>query len=612
MSSFKESQEYFEGSFHSHVFGGNFFSSPTDYTDNGEHVNGVLRTSESAEFVPVTDRVIEKLKQHVQQLEAKLDFAYREIEHLKLQNLAYASARSENRFDTFDEQQAIGRSVSPSTNNCPFYTEYLEGRIEEEQMSSTTAQDRTQEFSAMGFNCSAADNSSHRNSNFSHSPAVPSKKKTSRYWTREEHSRFLKGLAIFGCKDIKSISNYVGTRNSTQVRTHAQKYYQRLARELLKRQGAKSENGKNSLQEKNEESEGNEEDQSISLSSDFSTEELYYDSHSGMQVPKAALEIAKQEAQRLGAKKGLTLKKTNINKLNEADSRGISSCLNSPIYSEGRCAAVEFEDFEPTFREKGTPFKRNRMFEDVSGNSSSRVKYQNLEAGGEREAFPEFEHEPSQGRTASVSPDVPLKTSTFPSFEKEMWSGSTRLDSVVKDLDRWQTTVGDKASHFDEHFAHHESPFSIVQKWNFEQPVSLLSNEKTEKNDLGFCLYSQTELYGDTVASADASFVIQDHGNQQSVGRQYLEFAKKQENGAMHFSHPDSVLNTNGSADMDRVDVEQMFGVSRNTSFQRMFSKPQLSASFSNLGELEDIHSIEQVMFGVNSLEDNCQLKNQS
>jgi SHAQKYF class myb-like DNA-binding protein len=50
----------------------------------------------------------------------------------------------------------------------------------------------------------------------------------SRYWTTEEHKRFLEALKKFGHKDVKAISNFVGTRNSTQVRTHAQKYYLRL------------------------------------------------------------------------------------------------------------------------------------------------------------------------------------------------------------------------------------------------------------------------------------------------------------------------------------------------------------------------------------------------
>mmetsp|Transcript_12189 Transcript_12189/g.37171 ORF Transcript_12189/g.37171 Transcript_12189/m.37171 type:complete len:207 (+) Transcript_12189:436-1056(+) len=60
------------------------------------------------------------------------------------------------------------------------------------------------------------------------------KKSTSRYWTSEEHQKFLEGLAKFGHKDVKAISNYVATRNATQVRTHAQKYYLRLSREAAR------------------------------------------------------------------------------------------------------------------------------------------------------------------------------------------------------------------------------------------------------------------------------------------------------------------------------------------------------------------------------------------
>eukprot|EP01132_Coremiostelium_polycephalum_P009014 gene9014-11035_t len=57
------------------------------------------------------------------------------------------------------------------------------------------------------------------------------KKKQSRYWTPDEHSRFLEALSKYGHKDVKSISQYVATRNPTQVRTHAQKYFLRIDRE---------------------------------------------------------------------------------------------------------------------------------------------------------------------------------------------------------------------------------------------------------------------------------------------------------------------------------------------------------------------------------------------
>lgn len=60
------------------------------------------------------------------------------------------------------------------------------------------------------------------------------KKASSRYWTADEHSRFLEGLEMYGQKDIKAISRHVGTRSATQVRTHAQKYYLRIERERAK------------------------------------------------------------------------------------------------------------------------------------------------------------------------------------------------------------------------------------------------------------------------------------------------------------------------------------------------------------------------------------------
>jgi len=59
----------------------------------------------------------------------------------------------------------------------------------------------------------------------------PQPKVQSRYWTAEEHHQFLIGLEKYGPRDVKSIAALVGTRNATQVRTHAQKYFLRQARE---------------------------------------------------------------------------------------------------------------------------------------------------------------------------------------------------------------------------------------------------------------------------------------------------------------------------------------------------------------------------------------------
>ena len=49
-----------------------------------------------------------------------------------------------------------------------------------------------------------------------------------RYWSAEEHDRFIEAVCLWGCKAVKQISEAVGTRNVTQVRTHMQKWKQRL------------------------------------------------------------------------------------------------------------------------------------------------------------------------------------------------------------------------------------------------------------------------------------------------------------------------------------------------------------------------------------------------
>ncbi|OSX68578.1 hypothetical protein BU14_2550s0001, partial [Porphyra umbilicalis] len=60
---------------------------------------------------------------------------------------------------------------------------------------------------------------------------TPPAKGQSRYWTSEEHQRFLDAMERFGPKDVRAIATYVGSRNATQVRTHSQKYTLRLQRE---------------------------------------------------------------------------------------------------------------------------------------------------------------------------------------------------------------------------------------------------------------------------------------------------------------------------------------------------------------------------------------------
>eukprot|EP00171_Calliarthron_tuberculosum_P017870 IDg17870t1 len=60
-------------------------------------------------------------------------------------------------------------------------------------------------------------------------------RKQSRYWTNDEHQRFLAAIKTCGPKNYVEIAEMVGTRNAKQVRTHAQKFQKKLEREEAKR-----------------------------------------------------------------------------------------------------------------------------------------------------------------------------------------------------------------------------------------------------------------------------------------------------------------------------------------------------------------------------------------
>lgn len=54
--------------------------------------------------------------------------------------------------------------------------------------------------------------------------------KTREMWSAEEHARMLEGLKLFK-RDWARVTEFVGTRSPAQVRSHAQKYFDRVARE---------------------------------------------------------------------------------------------------------------------------------------------------------------------------------------------------------------------------------------------------------------------------------------------------------------------------------------------------------------------------------------------
>ncbi|CAD8108174.1 unnamed protein product [Paramecium sonneborni] len=52
-------------------------------------------------------------------------------------------------------------------------------------------------------------------------------------WTKDEHQRFVEALSIHG-KNWKKVEEYVSTRSGAQIRSHAQKFFNRLEKEFNK------------------------------------------------------------------------------------------------------------------------------------------------------------------------------------------------------------------------------------------------------------------------------------------------------------------------------------------------------------------------------------------
>lgn len=70
-------------------------------------------------------------------------------------------------------------------------------------------------------------------------------KETTGRWTREEHLAFIKGLEMYG-KGWKKIAGLIKTRTVVQIRTHAQKYFLKLAKARQNSEAANNPDGKGS------------------------------------------------------------------------------------------------------------------------------------------------------------------------------------------------------------------------------------------------------------------------------------------------------------------------------------------------------------------------------
>lgn len=47
-------------------------------------------------------------------------------------------------------------------------------------------------------------------------------------WSKQEQDLFIKALDEYGPKDLKAISDMIGTRTKTQVRSHLQKHLMKV------------------------------------------------------------------------------------------------------------------------------------------------------------------------------------------------------------------------------------------------------------------------------------------------------------------------------------------------------------------------------------------------
>lgn len=127
-------------------------------------------------------------------------------------------------------------SPSNSLSTLLACNEMLKSQLQENELRIQHCQERAKTGSCDNDSNDGTDDDSSNGassvSNASTTPCTnakePESAAQSRYWTEEEHHKFVEAVRCFGAHNHKAIASYVTTRNSTQVRSHSQKFFKKL------------------------------------------------------------------------------------------------------------------------------------------------------------------------------------------------------------------------------------------------------------------------------------------------------------------------------------------------------------------------------------------------
>lgn len=150
-------------------------------------------------------------------------------------------------------------------------------------------------------------------------------------WTKEEHQRFVEGLRKFG-KNWKKIEEFVGTRSGPQIRSHAQKFFIRLEREV----GAEGKNPQGLL-ELDDTPESIRKVSNCSNSTSFSNQGIHFPSPVPKSLPESLLDQTRDLQKRLELKQSKKSTKPLLILIELEASLSISALLDSfplQLYSE--------------------------------------------------------------------------------------------------------------------------------------------------------------------------------------------------------------------------------------------------------------------------------------